>query len=85
MAMPVKNITSVCWGGLDYSTLYATTSTLGLTEQQLKEAPLSGAVFEITGLGTKGLPPVSAVLEGAALQAVTDKLTMTVSGQKIME
>lgn len=74
VAMPVQNITSVCWGGADYSTLYVTTSTLGLSEQQLKDAPQSGAVFAVTGLGCNGLPPVKAVVAEAVLKDVAVKI-----------
>ena len=60
--LPAINITSVCWGGHDYDVLYATTAFRCLSPQQLQDRPLSGATFEITGLATKGFPPVEVKL-----------------------
>ena len=55
--MPVRNITSVCWGGENMDILYVVTATPGLTDEELRNKPNSGATFQITGLKTKGLVP----------------------------
>lgn len=52
--MPVQNITMVCFGGDDLDTLYITTGNEGLSEQELRESPLAGALF-VTKPGVKGL------------------------------
>jgi sugar lactone lactonase YvrE len=39
------------FGGEDYRKLYVTSASLGLSKDQIRKAPLSGALFEIeTGL-----------------------------------
>jgi len=48
--MPTAKVTSVAFGGKDFSDLYATTASVG------SEPPPAGALFRITGLGVKGLP-----------------------------
>lgn len=52
--LPSKNVTSVCWGGPDYSTLYVTSGKMRLTPEEVKEIPAAGGTFAVTGLGTKG-------------------------------
>lgn len=52
--MPVKNITMVCFGGDDLDTLYITTGNEGLSEAELKDTPLAGALF-VTHPGVAGL------------------------------
>lgn len=53
--MPVRRVTSCCFGGDDLTDLYVTSSKNGLTEQQLKEQPLSGSIFKVK-VGVKGVP-----------------------------
>ncbi|XP_033109590.1 regucalcin-like [Anneissia japonica] len=53
---PATNITSCCFGGPNYDVLYVTASAEGLTDGELKEQPLAGSVFKVTGLGVRGLP-----------------------------
>jgi sugar lactone lactonase YvrE len=53
--MPVQRPTSCAFGGEDLSILYVTSASLGLTEQQRKEAPLAGGLFAIDA-GVTGLP-----------------------------
>jgi len=53
--VPVTNPTCVCFGGPDLKTLYVTTARKFLTEAQLKEEPLAGAVLALTP-GAQGLP-----------------------------
>lgn len=57
VAIPAKNVSSVCWGGPDYSTLFVTSGTLGMSPEEVAANPSSGGTFAVTGLGTKGLPP----------------------------
>ena len=52
--MPVKRPTSCTFGGPDLSILYVTSARMGLTEEELAAAPLSGSVFAIR-TGTVGL------------------------------
>jgi sugar lactone lactonase YvrE len=53
--MPVQRPTSCAFGGEDFSILYVTSASLGLTEQQHIEAPLAGGLFAID-TGVMGLP-----------------------------
>jgi sugar lactone lactonase YvrE len=53
--IPAPRPTSVAFGGSDYRTLYITSASLGLTRQQLREAPLSGSMFACQP-GSHGLP-----------------------------
>ncbi len=55
--LPVPQVTSVAFGGAGLDQLFVTTARLGLTEDQLKEAPLSGGLFMIDA-GVAGLPEV---------------------------
>jgi L-arabinonolactonase len=55
IAMPVRDITMVCFGGDDLDTLYITTSCEALSPAQKVESPLSGAVF-VADPGVTGLP-----------------------------
>ncbi len=51
ITMPVPRPTSLIFGGEDYRKLYVTSASIGLSNDQIHEAPLSGALFEIeTGL-----------------------------------
>lgn len=43
--VPVKHVTSCCFGGKDLSTLLITTSQLNLSEQERKDNPLAGRCF----------------------------------------
>ncbi|XP_068203862.1 regucalcin-like [Palaemon carinicauda] len=54
--LPSKNVTSVCWGGPDYSTLFVTSGKMRLTQDELEKIPAAGATFAVTGLGAKGFP-----------------------------
>lgn len=47
MELPVANPTSVAFGGPDMSTLFVGTARENLTEQDLEQAPPSGAVFAV--------------------------------------
>ena len=52
--LPIKNITMICFGGEDMDILYITTGNEGLSQAELKETPLAGALFK-TKPGVKGL------------------------------
>ncbi|BCE01623.1 SMP-30/gluconolactonase/LRE family protein [Marinicellulosiphila megalodicopiae] len=43
--LPASLTTSVCFGGDDYQTMYITTASIGLSEQDLNDKPESGKVF----------------------------------------
>ncbi|WIB63932.1 SMP-30/gluconolactonase/LRE family protein [Curtobacterium sp. MCBD17_040] len=45
--LPAPNVTSVAFGGVDMSTLFIGTARENLTEEQLEQAPLSGAVLAV--------------------------------------
>ena len=53
--LPVKDVTSVAFGGPLLDTLYVTTSSRGLTPQEEAEQPYAGYVFAVHGLGVYGL------------------------------
>lgn len=55
VAIPVKEVTSVAWGGKDLDALYVTSANLALEGKELPPGD-NGAVFRITGLETRGLP-----------------------------
>ncbi|KAM9835834.1 regucalcin [Aulostomus maculatus] len=56
VSLPVTKTTSCCFGGPDYSDLYVTSASLGLSQSELRQQPLAGATFKVTGLGVKGRP-----------------------------
>lgn len=43
--LPAKNITKLCLGGNDLRTAFVTTARQGMSEQALKESPLSGSLL----------------------------------------
>ena len=45
--LSVPHVSSVCFGGEDLTTLFITTSCLGLDEAQLEAYPASGGLFEV--------------------------------------
>ena len=45
LALPVANVTSCCFGGDDYDTLFMTTAAKDLSEQDLASQPLAGSIF----------------------------------------
>ncbi|XP_050700348.1 uncharacterized protein LOC126987425 [Eriocheir sinensis] len=65
--LPATNITSVCFGGQDYATLYVTSASTGLTQDDLKKQP-AGGTFAVTGLGVTGLPPTAYRVKNEALK-----------------
>ncbi|KAH9642708.1 hypothetical protein HF086_002978 [Spodoptera exigua] len=59
-------VTSVMWGGHDLSTLFVTTSKVGLSQAELNAQPEAGSLFAIEGTGAKGLPENQFVFANAA-------------------
>lgn len=55
LALPVPRPTNCVFGGTDFSTLYVTSASFGLSAGQLAESPLSGSVLSVD-VGVKGLP-----------------------------
>lgn len=55
ISLPVPCPTACCFGGSRLDTLFITSAQLGLVEDKLKEAPLSGSIFAISP-GVCGLP-----------------------------
>lgn len=53
--VPAPQVTSCCFGGENLDTLYITSARIGMNEEQLKEYPQSGAVFQIKP-GVRGGP-----------------------------
>jgi sugar lactone lactonase YvrE len=56
VALPVPLVTSCCFGGPGLDVLYVTTARVGLKPAALEQAPLSGGLFAIRGLGVRGRP-----------------------------
>ena len=54
--VPAPNVTCCCFGGVNLNTLYITTARIGLSDAQLADAPQTGGVFAVTGLGVAGQP-----------------------------
>jgi sugar lactone lactonase YvrE len=54
IAFLAPNVTSCCFGGPDFETLFVTTARIGLSEGQLALNPLSGGLFAVTDLGIRG-------------------------------
>lgn len=54
--MPAKRVTSCCFGGPHYDILYVTTASADMTAEEKEITPKAGAVFAVTGLGTRGQP-----------------------------
>lgn len=53
--LPAPRPTAMAFGGPDWRTLYVTTASMGLTDAQLAEAPLSGSLFACDP-GVTGMP-----------------------------
>ena len=52
--VPAHNVTSCSFGGSDFETLYITTSSLDMTEEEQARYPLAGSLFEVKP-GVKGV------------------------------
>lgn len=60
--LPVPRVTSLCFGGADYRTLFITSARIGLSVDVLSDAPLSGALFTYES-EVAGRPPYRADLD----------------------
>lgn len=56
ISLPVPNVSSCCFGGKNYDTLFITTAKKGLSQEELAKYPQSGAIF-YKKIDTQGLPP----------------------------
>ena len=54
IAVPAHNVTSCSFGGPNFETLYITTSSLDMTEEEKKAFPLAGSLFKVNP-GVKGV------------------------------
>jgi gluconolactonase len=54
--LPVKKITSLCFGGSNYEDMFVTSDRTTLSEEEFQKEPLAGSVFRVMGLGIRGLP-----------------------------
>ena len=52
---PVSRVTSCIFGGAQLQDLYVTTASAGLSDQQIRQQPLAGALFIIRNCGYKGM------------------------------
>lgn len=52
--VPAKNVTSCAFGGKDLDELYITTSSLGMTKEEIEKYPLAGSIFKVRP-GVKGV------------------------------
>jgi sugar lactone lactonase YvrE len=66
--LPVPRVTSLCFGGADYRTLFITSARIGLSIEVLNNAPLSGALFTYDP-GVAGRPSYRADLDRLRRQA----------------
>jgi len=53
--LPVSNVTSCAFGGSSLQTLFITTATMGLTDEQIKHQPAAGSLF-VCDLDAAGVP-----------------------------
>lgn len=56
IAMPVRDVTSVMFGGPDLDILFVTSMASTLAPGLARDRPQRGAVFAVHGLGVRGLP-----------------------------
>ncbi|XP_078683907.1 regucalcin-like [Branchiostoma floridae x Branchiostoma belcheri] len=50
--------TSCCFGGPNLDVMYVTSARTGYSAEDIQKYPLSGCLFQVTGLGAKGTPGV---------------------------
>lgn len=55
LAVPTDNVTACCFGGGDGRSLYVTTASVGLSDEQRRRQPLAGSVF-VTEVDVSGPP-----------------------------
>jgi sugar lactone lactonase YvrE len=54
--LPVSQVTSCTFGGVDFKDLYITSAGIRLSKEQLQKEPLAGSLFVIKNCGFKGMP-----------------------------
>lgn len=54
VTVPAHNVTACAFGGKDLNTLYITTASLDMTQEEQEQLPLSGSLFKVT-LNVKGV------------------------------
>lgn len=47
ISVPVSNVTSLCFAGEKFDTLYVTTAKVGLSDEQREKEPLAGSIFKL--------------------------------------
>ncbi|MEZ4875205.1 MAG: SMP-30/gluconolactonase/LRE family protein [Flavobacteriaceae bacterium] len=55
ITVPAHNVTSCAFGGKEFDTLYITTASVDMTEEEKQAYPLAGSVFVVTP-GVQGVP-----------------------------
>ena len=63
LTLPVTRPTSCTFGGRDLETLFVTTSSSGLTDEECAGQPLAGHVLAVEGVG-RGVPAAVTVIAG---------------------
>lgn len=54
--LPVSQVTSCCFGGGNYTTMFITTGRHGLDNEQLASQPLAGSIFQVSMDNYRGRP-----------------------------
>jgi sugar lactone lactonase YvrE len=54
--LPAANVTCCTFGGADFSDLYITTASQGMSDEDLQNQPDAGKLFVVKNCGFKGLP-----------------------------
>ena len=63
VAIPASQVTNVCFGGKFLDRIFVTSAKFGLSQLEKNNEPNAGSLFEIHGLGIKGLPNKSVDLQ----------------------
>ena len=57
ITIPAAGVTSCCFGGPNYEWLFVTTATFLAEDAEKEKFPLSGGLFVVKNLGTRGVAP----------------------------
>lgn len=63
IAIPALNVTNLCFCGSGFDRLLVSTAAIGLSEEEIRRYPASGALFEISNHGSVGVAPYTATLD----------------------
>jgi gluconolactonase len=55
ITMPVSHVTSMCFGGKNFETMYATTAGMEMMPTNTHQTHPAGLICKITGMGTRGM------------------------------